>query len=84
MRADEELYQMSVEANMTDREILEQLISGASADEIRTLLGKLTAEDRQAVLCTACFLVPEIGANCRRSSNIARDHAKAIPINRRR
>jgi len=40
------------------------LLGGASAEEIQILLGRLTAEDRQAILCTACYLVDEIDANC--------------------
>jgi hypothetical protein len=45
---------------LRDREIFEMLRSGAAADEVQNRLAQLTAEDRQAVLCTACFLVDEI------------------------
>lgn len=47
-----------------DLEIFEMLIRGVHADQVQARLDRLTAEDRQAVLCTACFLMPEIKATC--------------------
>ena len=49
---------------LTDRELFETLLAGASASEIQPELDQLTAEDRQAVLCTACYLLDELAANC--------------------
>jgi len=49
---------------LTDRELFETLLAGASPNEIQPELDRLTAEDRQAVLCTACYLLDELGANC--------------------
>jgi len=48
----------------TDREVFEALLAGSSADEVQLYLGQLTVEDRQAVLCTACYLLDEIAVNC--------------------
>jgi hypothetical protein len=49
---------------LTDRELLETLLAGTSPTEIQPELDRLTAEDRQAVLCTACYLLDELTANC--------------------
>ena len=48
----------------TDQEVFELLLAGTSADEVQLYLDQLTAEDRQAVLCTACYLLDELAANC--------------------
>ena len=56
---------------LTDRELFETLLAGTSQNEIQPELDRLTVEDRQAVLCTACFLLDEIAANCpERADNI--------------
>jgi len=49
---------------LTDRELFEALLAGTSPNEIQAELDQLTAEDRQAVLCTACYLLDELAANC--------------------
>jgi len=54
---------------LTDREVFELLLAGTSADEVRLYLERLTAEDRQAVLCTACYLLDELAANCPERAN---------------
>jgi hypothetical protein len=49
---------------LTDREVFETLLAGSSPDEIQSELDQLTAEDRQAVLCTGCYLLDELAADC--------------------
>jgi hypothetical protein len=49
---------------LTDREMFETLLAGTAPNEIQSELDRLTAEDRQAVLCTACYLQDELAANC--------------------
>jgi hypothetical protein len=49
---------------LTDREVFETLLAGSSPSEIQPELDQLTAEDRQAVLCTACYLLNELAADC--------------------
>jgi hypothetical protein len=44
---------------LTDFEIL---LAGTAPNEIQPELDRLTAEDRQAVLCTACYLLDELAA----------------------
>ena len=49
---------------LTDRELFESLLAGTSANDIQSELARLTVEARQAVLCTACYLLDELAANC--------------------
>jgi hypothetical protein len=51
-------------AFVTVEEVLEALASGSSASEAQPLLNGLPITDRQAVLCTACFMMEEVAANC--------------------
>jgi hypothetical protein len=41
------------------------ILGGASKDEVQTNLDRLTPASRQAVLCTARYLLDEIATNCR-------------------
>lgn len=41
------------------------MLGGAPLDEVQTNLDRLTPAARQAVLCTACYLLDEIATNCR-------------------
>ena len=54
---------------LTDRALFETLLAGAFPNEIQPELDRLTAEDRQAVLCTACYLLDELAANCPERAN---------------
>jgi len=49
---------------MTDLELFETPLAGTSPNEIQAELDRLAAEDRQAVLCTACYLLDAPAANC--------------------
>jgi hypothetical protein len=49
---------------LKDREVFEILLAGSPPNEIQPELDRLTAEDRQAVLCTACYLLDELAADC--------------------
>jgi hypothetical protein len=65
----------------TDQEVFEILLAGTSADEVQLYLDQLTAEDRQAVLCTACYLLDELAANCHeRSEDIGAFIAANCPM----
>ena len=60
------------------QEVLEALASGTAASEIQPSLDRLPSTDRQAVLCTVCFTVEEIAANCQDWSD---QIAKVITLN---
>jgi hypothetical protein len=49
---------------VTAEDALEALVSGAGASEVQPSLDQLAATDLQAVLCTACFTMEEVAANC--------------------
>jgi hypothetical protein len=51
-------------AFVTADEVLEALANGSYAGEIQPSLDRLPATDRQAVLCTACFMIEEVSSNC--------------------
>lgn len=52
--------------------VFNELIAGSSPQELQPGLTSLSSEARQAVLCTACFLIEEIAVNCEeRAANIA-------------
>jgi hypothetical protein len=51
--------------------LFDELIAGGSSEELGPGLAELTPDARLAVLCTACFLVEEIAANCQeRAANL--------------
>lgn len=59
--------------NSTDPEIAHRsspeslfhvLLSGGTRDEIQPDLDRLSSDDRQTVLCSACYVVEEVAANC--------------------
>jgi len=60
------------------QEVLEALASGTAASEIQLSLDRLSSTDRQAALCTLCFTMNEVAANCQ---NWADDIAKVITLN---
>jgi len=68
--------------SLTDREMFETLLAGTSPNEIQPELDRLTVEDRQAVLCTACYLLDELAANCpERADEIGAVIAANCPMN---
>ena len=62
----------------TAQEVLEALATGTAANEIQSSLDWLPSTDRQAVLCTVCFTVDEVAANCQ---DWADEIAKVITLN---
>lgn len=48
----------------TTTDVLEALLAGASVEELEAQLDTLAAEERQTVLCTACYVLDEVRANC--------------------
>jgi hypothetical protein len=54
---------------LTGQELFETLLAGTFPNEIQAELDRLTAEDRQAVLCTACYLLDKLAANCPERAN---------------
>ena len=49
---------------VTAEDVLEALVSGSTASETQPSPDRLPTTDRQAVLCTACFMMEEVAANC--------------------
>lgn len=49
---------------VTVEEVLEAFASGTAACDIQPFLDELPTTDRLAVLCTACFMIEEVSANC--------------------
>ena len=41
------------------------LLSGGTPDEIQPNLDRLPTDERQTVLCSACYVVDEVAANCK-------------------
>jgi hypothetical protein len=58
----------STEPEITHRSSAEGLFhvlfSGGTRDEIQPDLDRLSADDRQTVLCSACYVVDEVAGNC--------------------
>lgn len=44
--------------------VLNALMAGIAIDEFEKGLKQLDSDEQQTVLCTACFLMPEVRANC--------------------
>lgn len=53
-----------MESVATFETVVEKILAGQSVPEILPCLDKLASYDRQAVLCTACWLHREIATNC--------------------
>lgn len=64
-------------------QVLEDLMAGIAADEIETRLHALSSTERQTVLCTACYLLDEVKANCiERGDEIVKTLRKNCPLYR--
>ena|SRR5581483_6272650 len=51
--------------SVRDSKLFEQVLAGTPADEIQSDLNRLAATERQALLCTVCFILEEVEMNCR-------------------
>lgn len=52
--------------------VLNALMAGIAIDEFEKRLKQLDSDEQQTVLCTACYLMPEVRANCeQRADEIA-------------
>lgn len=49
---------------ITAKAVFDAIFAGTPAAEIEVLLQSLTEEERQVVVCTACYVLNEIAANC--------------------
>jgi hypothetical protein len=49
------------------------LLSGGTREEVQSDLDHLTKEDRQTVLCSACYVVDEVAANCKELASTISD-----------
>jgi hypothetical protein len=48
----------------TAEAVLDALLAGTPIDELEPHLQQLASQERQTVLCTACFILDEVRANC--------------------
>ena len=55
------------------RALFEVLLAGAAREEIQSDLDRLNKEDRQTVLCSACYVVDEVAANCKELASTISD-----------
>ena len=46
-------------------DLFQVLLSGGTRQEIQPDLERLSADDRQTVLCSACYVIDEVAVNCR-------------------
>jgi hypothetical protein len=57
----------------TPTDLFEILLAGGTRDEIQPDLDRLPTDERQTVLCSVCYVVDEVAANCKELASTISD-----------